>query len=61
MNPTTVCLFLQFIKPTCKPKKKATCEGAVGEHDTHCEPKSYKLKLLGQLVIQQLLQRLVPR
>ena len=26
----------------------------VGEHDIHCESKSYKLKFLGKLVVQQL-------
>ena len=66
----TPCLFPIFIEPTCKPKKGWLClfayepvrlsacrlhvrEG-VKKYNIHCGPKSYKLKLLEKLVIQQL-------
>ena len=55
LNLITTCLFSQFIKSMCKIKKERLhVREDVGEHDIHCEPKSYKLKFLGKLVVQQL-------
>ena len=55
LNLTTVGLFPQCIKPTYKPKKEATSERGCWRVLIHHEPKSYKLKLLGKLVVQQFL------
>ena len=55
-NFTTSCLFAQFIKSTCQPKKwRLHMREGVRVHNIHCEPKSNKIKLLGKLVVQHII------
>ena len=48
LNPKEATLFTQFIKPTCKPKKRLPLREGVRAHNINCGTKSYKLKLLGK-------------